>query len=223
MRREDGLRNTRVGRRRLAGAAAAQAVEWAKKNKGATPKDADDQQMDKVRTVALKNLEAIKDAGRAGPRRRRRRPRARRRPRSRVVEAPAKNGAVVMAEALYQATHEDVLRLVPSTWPEPPVALCGGINVITGWASPTFACKNFRGLLAARARPAELPARRTARAARCCSNLSALDVLLGAGYSLQGLEGYLCRRLRFRRSIRAVPAPPASPRPHPSGWTRTRG
>ena len=51
------------------GGAAAQAVEWAKKNKGATPKDADDQQMDKVRTVALKNLEAIKEAD-ARPRRR---------------------------------------------------------------------------------------------------------------------------------------------------------
>ena len=42
--------------------AAAQAVEWAKKNKGATPKDSDDQQMDKVRIVALKCLEAIKEA-----------------------------------------------------------------------------------------------------------------------------------------------------------------
>ena len=85
----------------------------AKKNKGATPKDSDDQQMDKVRTVALKNLEAIKEAD--AP------PAAAPAPAEGeeeaaepvAVEAPARNGAVVMAEALYQATYEDVLRLVP--------------------------------------------------------------------------------------------------------------
>ena len=128
------------------GAAAAQAVEWAKKNKGATPKDADDQQMDKVRTVALKNLEAIKDAD--AP------PAAAPAPAEGeeeaaepvVVEAPAKNGAVVMAEALYQATYEDVLRLVPKHLAQNrPVVLCGGINVITGPGKPDFfACKNFQ-------------------------------------------------------------------------------
>ena len=63
-----------------------------------------------------------------------------------VVEAPAKNGAVVMAEALYQATYEDVLRLVPKHLAQNrPVVLCGGINVITGPGKPDFfACKNFQ-------------------------------------------------------------------------------
>ena len=62
------------------------------------------------------------------------------------VEAPAKNGAVVMAEALYQATYEDVLRLVPKHLAQNrPVVLCGGINVITGPGKPDFfACKNFQ-------------------------------------------------------------------------------
>ena len=63
-----------------------------------------------------------------------------------VVEAPAKNGAVVMAEALYQATYEEVLRLVPKHLAQNrPVVLCGGINVITGPGKPDFfACKNFQ-------------------------------------------------------------------------------
>ena len=126
--------------------AAAQAVEWAKKNKGATPKDSDDQQMDRVRAIALKHLEAIKDAD--AP------PAAAPAPAEGeeeaaepvVVEAPAKNGAVVMAEALYQATYEDVLRLVPKHLAQNrPVVLCGGINVITGPGKPDFfACKNFQ-------------------------------------------------------------------------------
>ena len=102
--------------------------------------------MDKVRTVALKNLEAIKDAD--AP------PAAAPAPAEGeeeaaepvVVEAPAKNGAVVMAEALYQATYEDVLRLVPKHLAQNrPVVLCGGINVITGPGKPDFfACKNFQ-------------------------------------------------------------------------------
>ena len=74
-----------------------------------------------------------------------------------MVEAPAKNGAVVMAEALYQATYEDGrLRLVPKHLAQNrPVVLCGGINVITGPGKPTLARAKTSRLLAARARPAE--------------------------------------------------------------------
>ena len=70
------------------------------------------------------------------------------RPRARCGRAPAKNGAVVMAEALYQATED--ARLVPKHLAQNrPVVLCGGIrHHEPGQARPL--CKNL-GALAARA------------------------------------------------------------------------
>lgn len=123
-------------------AAALQALEWAQDHKGPFKPDPDDQQMDRLRQVAMKLVDGtpapppVAVAEGAEPAAEE----------AAVVEDEPTDPNVAMAEALYASTYEQVMALVPKHLAhDRPVILCGGISVITGPGKPDFfACKSFQ-------------------------------------------------------------------------------